>query len=107
MDTSPLIVTRQGAIVTLQFNRPEALNALDLPMAQALPHWPKLLLNNEQAQLVRNGAWLPTSLFPEYPAQEGDRALLLSPSSEPLALAEAQPKGQALSWAIMRGLWQA
>ncbi|WP_026437307.1 enoyl-CoA hydratase/isomerase family protein [Acidovorax sp. JHL-9] len=33
---TPLIVTRQGAIVTLQFNRPEALNALDLPMAQAL-----------------------------------------------------------------------
>ncbi len=36
MDTSPLIVTRQDAIVTLQFNRPEALNALDLPMAQAM-----------------------------------------------------------------------
>lgn len=33
---TPLIVSRQGAIVTLQFNRPEALNALDLPMAQAL-----------------------------------------------------------------------
>ncbi len=36
MTTTPLIVTRQGAIVTLQFNRPEALNALDLSMAQAL-----------------------------------------------------------------------
>ncbi|MBN9368447.1 MAG: enoyl-CoA hydratase/isomerase family protein [Comamonadaceae bacterium] len=35
-DTSPLIVTRQGAIATLVFNRPAALNALDLPMAQAL-----------------------------------------------------------------------
>lgn len=34
--TAPLIVTRQDAVVTLQFNRPEALNALDLPMAQAL-----------------------------------------------------------------------
>ncbi len=41
------------------------------------------------------------------PAQEGDRALLLSPSMEPLALAEAQPKGGELSWAILRGLWQA
>ncbi|MBS0467395.1 MAG: enoyl-CoA hydratase/isomerase family protein [Proteobacteria bacterium] len=36
MTTTPLIVTRHGAIVTLQFNRPEALNALDLSMAQAL-----------------------------------------------------------------------
>ena len=32
----PLHVTRQGAIVTLQFNRPEALNALNVAMAQAL-----------------------------------------------------------------------
>ena len=36
MDTSPLIVTRQDAIVTLQFNRPEAMNALNVPTAQAL-----------------------------------------------------------------------
>ena len=36
MNNAPLIVSRQGAIVTLQFNRPEALNALDVPMAQAL-----------------------------------------------------------------------
>ena len=36
MTQAPLIVTRQGAIVTLQFNRPEAMNALDLATAQAL-----------------------------------------------------------------------
>ncbi len=35
-DTSPLIVTRQGAIATLRFNRPEAMNALDVPTALAL-----------------------------------------------------------------------
>ncbi len=85
----------------------DRLSELVLPLAQALPHWPKLALKSEQERLVRNGAWLPVSLFPEYPAQEGDRALLLSPSMEPLALAEAQPKGGALSWAILRGLWQA
>ncbi|MFT3663878.1 enoyl-CoA hydratase/isomerase family protein [Piscinibacter sp.] len=33
---SPLRVTREGAIVTLQFHRPEALNAVDVPMALAL-----------------------------------------------------------------------
>ena len=85
----------------------DRLCELVLPMAQALPHWPKLALTGEQAALVQNGAWLPVSLFPVYPAQEGDRALLLSPSMEPLALTEAQLKGQILSWAILRGLWQA
>lgn len=35
-DASPLLLTRQGAVATLQFNRPEAMNALDLPTAQAL-----------------------------------------------------------------------
>ncbi|MBS0507069.1 MAG: enoyl-CoA hydratase/isomerase family protein [Proteobacteria bacterium] len=36
MTQTPLLVTRQGAITTLQFNRPEAMNALDVPTAQAL-----------------------------------------------------------------------
>ena len=36
MAESPLLVSRQGAIATLQFNRPEAMNALDLPTALAL-----------------------------------------------------------------------
>jgi 2-(1,2-epoxy-1,2-dihydrophenyl)acetyl-CoA isomerase len=34
--TQPLLLTHQGANATLQFNRPEAMNALDLPTAQAL-----------------------------------------------------------------------
>jgi len=33
---APLEVSREGAIVTLRFNRPGALNAIDVPMAQAL-----------------------------------------------------------------------
>ena len=85
----------------------DRLMELVLPMAEALPHWPKLALKSEQDQLVRNGAWLPVDLFPEYPAQAGDRALLLSPTRAPLALAEARLKGQVMSWAILRGLWQA
>ena len=32
----PLLVERHGAIVSLCFNRPQALNAVDVPMAQAL-----------------------------------------------------------------------
>lgn len=33
---APLLVERNGAITTLRFNRPAALNAVDVPMAQAL-----------------------------------------------------------------------
>lgn len=35
-DTAPLVVTRDGAIATLTFNRPAALNALDAEMARLL-----------------------------------------------------------------------
>lgn len=35
-DTSaPLLIGREGAVATLQFHRPAALNAIDVPMAQA------------------------------------------------------------------------
>jgi tRNA pseudouridine55 synthase len=85
----------------------DQLHELVLPMTQALPHWPKLVLSHEQAALVQNGAWLPTSLFPDYPAQEGDRALMLSADKAPLALMEAGMRAGVLSWAILRGLWQA
>ncbi|WP_225783428.1 enoyl-CoA hydratase/isomerase family protein [Xenophilus sp. Marseille-Q4582] len=33
---SPLLIGREGAVATLQFNRPAALNAIDVPMAQAV-----------------------------------------------------------------------
>ena len=35
MTTTPVTIEREGAIATLVFNRPEQLNALDLPSAQA------------------------------------------------------------------------
>lgn len=84
----------------------DRLSELVLPLEQALPHWPKLTLNSEQTRLVQNGAWLPTSLFPDYPALSGDRAFLCTPTRAPLALAEARMHGEVLSWGILRGLWQ-
>ena len=33
--TAPLLLERNGAIATLRFNRPDALNAIDVPMANA------------------------------------------------------------------------
>jgi tRNA pseudouridine55 synthase len=80
---------------------------LVLPLTRALPHWPKLTLSNPQAELVKNGTWLPTVLLPEYPAQAGDRAMLLGPEGTPLALAEAKKRDQDMTWSILRGLWQA
>jgi 2-(1,2-epoxy-1,2-dihydrophenyl)acetyl-CoA isomerase len=34
--TVPLLLERNGAIATLRFNRPDALNAIDVPMAKAV-----------------------------------------------------------------------
>jgi len=34
-DNAPLQIGREGAVATLRFNRPAALNALDVPMAEA------------------------------------------------------------------------
>lgn len=34
-DQLPLLIGREGAVATLRFNRPAALNALDVPMAEA------------------------------------------------------------------------
>ncbi len=33
---APLEIVREGAVATLRFSRPEAMNAIDVPMAQAL-----------------------------------------------------------------------
>ncbi len=35
-DNSPLIVSREGAVAVLTFNRPDSLNAIDIPMAEGL-----------------------------------------------------------------------
>lgn len=83
----------------------DQLTSLIVPMDQALPHWPRLTLSSKEEELVRNGSWLPTALFPDYPAQPGDRALMLSGTKEPLALVEARTRDQVLSWSILRGLW--
>lgn len=82
------------------------LQTLVLPLAQALPHWPKLILTQDQTGQVRNGIRLGVELFPQYPALTGDKALFLDPTREPLALAEArEDEKNRLSWAILRGLW--
>ena len=76
-------------------------------IAEALPHWPKIPLRQEEAELVRQGRPLPHD-----PARlagdafaPGRKLLLLAPSGIPLALARTVLTDGAARWAVMRGLW--
>jgi tRNA pseudouridine55 synthase len=64
---------------------PEAFASKVLPIAAALPGWPRLRLTREQELLVRNGTWL---------------------DAEELGPGEARPRDGRPRWAILRGLWQ-
>ncbi|GAB1409149.1 tRNA pseudouridine(55) synthase TruB [Desulfovibrionales bacterium] len=84
---------------------PEQLDALVIPLDKALPHWPKIRLTAEQETVIKHGGYLPVALFSDYPAQDGDKALLLASSQAPLALAEVKDRENILVWTILRGLW--
>ena len=85
---------------------PERFAQRVIPLAEALPHWPRLRLSEPLAALVKNGAWLPLSETGQGQTQAaGDHAVLLTPEGLPLALVEAQAKDGQLRWAILRGLW--
>ncbi|WP_243547080.1 tRNA pseudouridine(55) synthase TruB [Pseudodesulfovibrio tunisiensis] len=86
---------------------PEKLAEWMIPLAEALPHWPRFTLTEPLANLVRNGARLPVNENPGEPlyGSHGDHAMLLSPEGTPLALVEAVLQDNQLKWAILRGLW--
>ncbi|WP_461211126.1 tRNA pseudouridine(55) synthase TruB [Desulfocurvus sp. DL9XJH121] len=84
---------------------PEGFPDRVIPLADALPQWPRPALDGDQADRVRNGARLPVAETGA-DAAPGDRALLMGPGSVPLALAEARPDDGGLSWFILRGLRQ-
>ena len=82
------------------------IGSLVIPLADALPHWPRLTLSKEQARAVKNGARLEVaSLEASEAFVSGDRALLVTGEGEVLALAEAGEYDEVLCWAILRGLW--
>ncbi len=86
---------------------PQGFPARVIPMADALPHWPRPRLTEPLAKLVMNGTWLPAT------GQEGsllsgsigDRALFESPEGKALALVEVKEKDGKPAWSILRGLW--
>ncbi|RYY60618.1 MAG: enoyl-CoA hydratase/isomerase family protein, partial [Comamonadaceae bacterium] len=49
---SPLLIGREGAVTTLQFNRPAALNAIDVPMAQAFLAAVKAIAEDDTVRAV-------------------------------------------------------
>ncbi len=78
---------------------PESLPERVLPLAAALPDWPRVRFGPEDAAKVARGMRLAArDVVP------GTKALLLGPGDDPLAAAEATPTDGALQWAIVRGL---
>jgi len=70
-----------------------------LPLGAALADWPRVRFGDEDAARVARGMRLTAA-----GATPGDRALLLGPGDEPLAVAEATETDGAMRWAILRGL---
>jgi len=83
---------------------PERFPERVIPLADALPHWPKVAVDAEQANQVQNGTWLPVA-DTDLAGALGDRAMLIGPGGVPLALVEAKDKDGSVSWSILRGLW--
>ncbi|BDQ35402.1 tRNA pseudouridine(55) synthase TruB [Pseudodesulfovibrio portus] len=86
---------------------PETFPEKVIPLKDTLPHWPRYRLTEPLAGLVTNGAWLPVNSQPGelLAGKLGDRAMLLDPEDEPLALVEAKLQDDKPRWAILRGLW--
>ncbi len=108
--------------------QPHRLQEWVIPITQALPHWPVLTLTDQDEAKLRNGTPLAygsgvvtalpqeetgnLSLDGHEAVQEGQKAILLSHTGIPLALAEIKmvpcasmkhaPKPM---WTVLRGLW--
>lgn len=79
--------------------KPERLPERVLPLAAALPDWPRVRFGAEDAAKVARGMRLDAA-----GAIPGDKALLLGPGDDPLAAAQAVETDGAMRWAIVRGL---
>ena len=87
---------------------PESLPDYLIPMEKALPDWPKVSVNKDQAEKILNG--MEIRCIDALGQQTGQRAMLLrrdGDRDEPLALAEFKLKGELPVWSILRGLWSA
>lgn len=78
---------------------PKRLPERVLPLAAALADWPRVRFSADDAAKVARGMRLCAA-----GAAPGDRALLVGPGDEPLAVAEATDTDGTMRWAIVRGL---
>lgn len=79
---------------------PERLAERVIPLADALPHWPRLTLTEAQAKMARDGKRIPLGDLPG----PDTRVLLADTDGRPLALAEPQDLDGARRWVVLRGL---
>ena len=88
---------------------PERFTSYVLSPADALFHWEQVRLNARQSMLVRNGGRVECTEAEAHGTQPlpGRRALLLSETDVPLALAEVMLDGTTPRWTILRGIWSA
>lgn len=87
--------------------KPEEFAAKVIPVAEALPHFPRFQLREDLARKVRQGAWLPWSAVspPQSMTDVGAYALFLDEEAEPLALMELKDLDGVLVWTVLRGLF--
>ncbi|SIN94865.1 tRNA pseudouridine(55) synthase TruB [Halodesulfovibrio marinisediminis] len=87
---------------------PDLLESKVIPLEQALPTWPKIILNNEEVALVKNGNPIPydPEKIAQMPFSVGINAMLLDSDRTPLALAETNIVQRQPVWSVLRGLWQ-
>ncbi|MDZ7762598.1 MAG: tRNA pseudouridine(55) synthase TruB [Desulfovermiculus sp.] len=85
---------------------PERLPERIIALEDCLPQWSRLHLSPVQAEKIRNGTWVTANQVSEWkPSRPGQQALLLDPTGQALALAEARMHASGLHWAVLRGLW--
>ena len=86
---------------------PTLLGRAVRPIAEALPHWPRVQVLPKQAERIRHGMALPcAAVAPPQgaPLREDGQALLLEGETA-LALARLQATPVGNCWAVVRGLW--
>ncbi|MBI9112186.1 tRNA pseudouridine(55) synthase TruB [Maridesulfovibrio ferrireducens] len=89
-------------------NDPDGFESRVIPIAEALPHWPKFTVGEQMATDIMNGTRIPVENVPGsvgIALIEGDRAMFLASDGTPLSLAEAKIIDNRLHWTVLRGLW--
>ncbi len=87
---------------------PERFSERVLSLADALPHWPRLTLDQGQSARIKNGMRIPCAELADFlPKGPQERAVMQDSQQQPLALVESVQEDQDLVWAILRGLWNA